>query len=144
MFTGRCLCGGFRYTINRSPRRMYYCHCSKCRRSTGSSFSTAAIVNRSDFSVIAGQRLDTSFESAEGVQRHFCCRCGSPLYSTSERSPETLWISCGTLDDDPLVRPSFHRNVGDRAPWVEITDDLEKFEGDLGPEDLHRLYFSDP
>jgi hypothetical protein len=122
---------------------MYYCHCSNCRRNTGSSFSTAAIVDRSDFSIVAGQDLLSSFESSEGVRRHFCSRCGSPLFGTSERSPETLWISSGTLDEDPLVRPSFHRNVGDRAPWVEITDGLEKFDGDLGPEDLQRLYFSD-
>jgi hypothetical protein len=101
------------------------------------------IVNRSDFFVVAGQDRISSFESSEGVRRHFCSRCGSPLYGTSERSPETLWISGGTLDEDPLVRPSFHRNVGDRAPWVEITDDLETFDGDLGPEDLQRLYFSD-
>jgi len=122
---------------------MYYCHCSRCRRSTGASFSTAAIANRRDFSLIAGQDLLSKFESSEGIRRHFCSRCGSPLYTTSEQSTETLWFSSGTLDGDPLIRPSFHRNVGDRAPWVEIADDLEKFEGDLGPEDLQRLYFSD-
>jgi hypothetical protein len=122
---------------------MYYCHCSICRRSSGASFATAAIVGLSDFSVIEGHGLVASFESSKGIRRHFCSRCGSPLYASAELSPETLWLSCGTLDGDPLVRPSFHRNVADRAPWVEIVDDLEKFEGAVGPEHLKRLYFSE-
>jgi hypothetical protein len=50
-------------------------------------------------------------------------------------------LRCGTLDDDPRVRPSFHIHVGDRAPWIEISDDLEKFEGAVGADDIQRLYF---
>jgi hypothetical protein len=95
-----------------------------------------------DFSVTAGQDLVANFESSKGVRRHFCSRCGSPLYARAERAPQALWLSCGTLDGDPKVRPLFHRNVGDRASWVEIADDLEQFEGEVGPEDLQRLYFS--
>jgi len=121
---------------------MYHCHCSACRRSTGASFATAGIARLSDFSVIAGEDLVANYESSKGVRRHFCSRCGSPLYSVAERAPQTLWLSCGTLDGDPQIRPSFHRNIKDRAPWVEIADDLEKFDGDVGPADLQRLYFS--
>lgn len=142
MLNGRCLCGGVRYTIKRPPRVMYHCHCSICRRSTGASFATAAIASLSDFSVTAGQDLVANFESSKGIRRHFCSRCSSPLYALAERAPRDLWLSCGTLDGDPQVQPLFHRNVGDRAPWVEIADDLEQFEGDVGPEDLQRLYFS--
>ena len=143
MLTGRCLCAGVRYTLSRPPRRMYYCHCSLCRRSSGASFTTTAIVGRPDFAVVAGQDLVAGFESSEGVRRHFCSRCGSPLYTSAERSPGTLWIQCGTLDEDPRVRPSFHIQTGSRAPWVEIADELEKFEGTPGPADLARLYFSE-
>jgi hypothetical protein len=121
---------------------MYHCHCSLCRRSSGASFTTAAIVGLGDFTVVAGQDLVANFESSKGIRRHFCSRCGSPLYALAERAPGALWLYCGTLDGDPKVRPSFHRNVGDRAPWVEISDDLEKFEGDVEPKDLQRLYFS--
>jgi hypothetical protein len=114
-----------------------------CRRSSGASFTTAAIVGSGAFSLIAGQDLLANFESSKGIRRHFCSRCGSPLYALAERAPQTLWLYCGTLDGDPQVRPSFHRNVGDRAPWVEVADGLEKFEGDVGAENLKRLYFSE-
>jgi hypothetical protein len=120
---------------------MYHCHCSICRHSTGASFGTAAIAALSDFSVVAGQDLVANFESSKGLRRHFCSRCGSPLYVLTEGAPQTVALNCGTLDGDPEVRPSFHRNVGDRAPWIEITDDLERFEGNVGPEDLKRVYF---
>jgi hypothetical protein len=115
-----------------------------CRRSSGASFVTTAILARRDLAVIAGQELVAGFESSEGVRRHFCSRCGSPLYTSAEASPDTLWLQCGTLDGDPRVRPSFHIQIGSRAPWVEIADDLEKFEGAAGPADLRRLYFSEP
>jgi hypothetical protein len=93
--------------------------------------------------MVTGQDLVNSFESSEGVRRHFCSRCGSPLYASAKRSRQFLWLSCGTLDGDPCVRPSFHIWIGARAPWVEIADDLETFEEAVGPERLARMYFSE-
>jgi len=143
MLGGRCLCGGVRYTIARPPRRIVHCHCSICRRSTGASFATTAVVGASELSVVAGQDLIANFESSPGYRRYFCSRCGSPLYGSSERAPQILLLRCGTLDADPHVRPSVHIHVGDRAPWTEISDDLEKFEGPVAAEDIRRIYFSE-
>jgi hypothetical protein len=121
---------------------MVHCHCALCRRNSGASFATSAIVGASDFSVVAGQDLIASFESSPGYRRHFCSRCGSPLYGSSDQAPQILVLRCGTLDADPLVRPSVHIHVRERAPWIEISDDLERFEGPVGPEDARRIYFS--
>jgi limonene-1,2-epoxide hydrolase len=143
VLSGRCLCGGVRYTIARSPHRMVHCHCGNCRRSTGASFATAAVVRACDLSVLDGRDLIANFESSRGYRRYFCSRCGSPLYGASEHAPQILLLRCGTLDVDPLVRPSVHIHVGDRAAWIEISDDLEKFEGPVGAEDIRRIYFSE-
>jgi len=143
MLSGRCLCGGVHYTIARPPRKMVHCHCSICRRSTGASFATSAVVEASDFSVRAGEDLISSFESSRGYRRYFCSRCGSPLYGSSEQAPQIVLVRCGTLDADPQVRPSTHIHVGDRAPWVELSDDLEKFEGPVAADDIRRVYFSE-
>jgi len=43
---GRCLCGGVRYQVRCRPDALYYCHCSQCRRSSGSSFATNIAVAR--------------------------------------------------------------------------------------------------
>jgi hypothetical protein len=122
---------------------MVHCHCSICRRSSGASYATSAVVRACDLSVVVGQDLIAHFESSPGYRRHFCSSCGSPLYGSSEQAPQILLLRCGTLEADPKVRPSAHIHVGDRAPWVEIADGLETFDGDLGPDDLQRLYFSD-
>ena len=34
---------------------------------------------------------------------------------------------CGTLDDDPKLRPDRHVFVEHQAPWFEITDALPQF-----------------
>ena len=123
---------------------MVHCHCSLCRRSTGASFATTAVVAASDLSVLSGQDLIAHFESSRGYRRYFCSRCGSPLYGSSEAAPQVLLLRCGTLDADPQARPSAHIHLGDRASWIEVSDDLEKFEGPVGTEDIRRIYFSGP
>jgi len=47
----------------------------------------------------------------------------------SDRPDAVIVISVGSLDDDPQSRPVAHENVGSKAPWFEITDDLPQFEG---------------
>lgn len=140
MISGQCLCGGVRYSISGPPIRMVYCHCSLCRRSSGSSFGTSAVCRASDFSVVCGPELLTSFESSPGYRRWFCSRCGSGLYGTMEEAPELVSVRCGTLDSDPLIRPTVHIHVADRAPWVEISDALERFDGPVDPAEMSRIY----
>jgi hypothetical protein len=121
---------------------MIHCHCGLCRRNSGASFATSAIVGASGLSVVSGQELIANFESSRGYRRCFCSRCGSPVYGSSDQAPQILVLRCGTLDADPGVRPWAHIHVGDRTPWVEITDDLERFEGPVGADDVRRIYFS--
>jgi len=47
----------------------------------------------------------------------------------SDRPGAVIVVSIGSLDDDPQSRPVAHENVGSKAPWFEITDDLPQFEG---------------
>ena len=122
---------------------MVHCHCSICRRNTGASFATSAVVSAADFSVRAGQDFIANFESSRGYRRYFCSRCGSPLYGSSEQAPQIVNVRCGTLDADPQIRPSAHIHVGDRAPWIDLSDDLETFEGPVGVDDFRRVYLSE-
>ncbi len=105
-------------------RSMYHCHCSACRRANGASFATNASLTAADFSLVAGEDLISNFESSEGVRRHFCSRCGSPIYASVEQSPNMFYLRCGTLDGDPHTRPAFHIYVKTRAPWQDISDQL--------------------
>lgn len=141
MLSGRCLCGGVQYEIDGPLRSMYHCHCSICRRASGSSFATNAVIAKADFSVVAGQDLISNFGSSAGIRRHFCSRCGSPLYASVDQSPNILSLRCGTLDADPHTRPTFHIYVKSRAPWYDISDQLLQLDERGSPEEVQRLFF---
>ena len=80
MITGKCLCGKVRYEIDGRLGPVVYCHCSMCRRATGSAFATNASVRANEFRVVAGSELISEYESSPSNMRAFCSRCGSPLY----------------------------------------------------------------
>jgi hypothetical protein len=131
MLTGRCLCGSVKFAVRGAPLAMYYCHCGQCRRASGSSFATNALVRSEDFELLAGAGEMTSFESSPGKRRHFCARCGSPLFSRADALPQLISLRCGSLDGDPGVRPIAHIHVASKSPWYEICDDLAQKAEDL-------------
>ena len=135
MLRGRCLCGEVRYEIDGRLGPVVCCHCSQCRRASGSAFAVNGPVRARDFHLLTGQALLAEYESSPGKLRSFCSRCGSPLYSRLAASPELLRLRLGSLEDDPGVRPVAHIWAGTRAAWFEITDDLPRSSGeDMPPE----------
>ncbi|MEN8184817.1 MAG: GFA family protein [Myxococcota bacterium] len=127
MLTGHCLCGAIRYEVNGRALALMYCHCEECRRATGSSLNTSILVKRDDFRVRAGDDALGFHESSPGNRRHFCTRCGSPLFKLFPVPRDLMTIRAGTLDSDPGVRPSAHIWVSEKAPWYEIDDGLPQF-----------------
>ena len=103
---------------------MYYCHCSMCRKATGSSFATNMMVRTEDFVIVSGRALIKAFESSPDEYRHFCSECGSPIYGEALQRKGVVSVRCGTLDADPGIRPSVHVYVESKAPWFDICDQL--------------------
>lgn len=127
MLTGSCLCGTVRYEVRGLPRVVYYCHCGRCRRQSGSSFATNMAVVREDFAIVSGEEMLSCFQSSPQLRRYFCSGCGSPIYSQGEKHKHIVSVRCGTLDSDLPLRPSVHAFVASKANWVEITDELPQF-----------------
>lgn len=128
MFSGRCLCGGVRLRIHGRLGPAVFCHCSQCRKASGSAFACNAPVRARYLEIERGRELIREFESSPGKLRGFCSRCGSPVYSRLADDPETFRIRLGILDDDPERRPLLHVFVGSKAPWFEIADSLPRHE----------------
>jgi hypothetical protein len=124
MLHGSCLCGKIKYEIRGEPLIMYYCHCGTCRKATGSAFATNIAVRTEDLQIVAGRDALGAFESSPNKHRYFCSACGSPIYSHGEATRGIVSVRCGTLDEDPGVRPKVHGYVASKAPWHEIRDDL--------------------
>ena len=125
---GSCLCGGIKYEIDQDGfARVVNCHCSMCRKATGAAFRTRAAVRTSAFHLLQGAELVSRYESSPGEARTFCRVCGATLGTFFRDNPNEIGLPLGSLDDDPGVRPSAHVYVGSKAPWFEITDDLQCF-----------------
>lgn len=127
MIKGSCLCGNVRYEIHGSPQAMYYCHCSMCRKATGSAFATNMLVSENDFVFKSGHAAIKAFQSSPSEHRYFCPDCGSPIYSRAEARKGLISVRCGTLDDDPSTRPAEHIFTASKAPWFEICDQLPQY-----------------
>ena len=52
--TGGCLCGAVRYACDDEPGTAGYCHCSDCRRVSGSAFGVSVPVAASAFRITKG------------------------------------------------------------------------------------------
>jgi hypothetical protein len=123
---GKCFCGAVHYAV---PDEFVYaanCHCSNCRRATGSAFKPFAGIGRDKLSITKGKDSLLIFGDENGNDTH-CKACGSLLYSVV-RDGMFVHVTMGTLVDDPTIRPTKHIFVGSKAPWFTITDDLPQYE----------------
>jgi hypothetical protein len=127
MLSGACFCGAVRYTVADAFAYALNCHCSNCRRTTGSAFKPFAGIARDQLSLGTGQDDLMTYGGASAHDAH-CRRCGSLLYSVV-RDGAYVHVAMGTLLDAPAIRPTAHIFVGSKAPWFEITDALPQFEG---------------
>ena len=128
MLTGSCLCKVVKYRVTGTPLLMLYCHCTNCRRASGSSFATNVIVEPKDFSVIEGEDKLGSFECRPGKLRHYCLECGSPVFNRMIDGSGRIPVRAGTLDQDPGIRPSAHIWVRSKVPWLDLTDGLPQHD----------------
>ena len=123
---GKCLCGAVHYAVADEFVYAMNCHCSKCRRMTGSAFKPMAGIERDKLVVTEGQDKLLIYGN-ERRNNTRCKLCGSLLYSVV-RDGAWVHVTMGTLVDSPTIRPTHHIFVGSRAPWFTITDDLPQYE----------------
>lgn len=119
---GGCYCGAIRYEVD-SVFDATYCHCSICRRMTGSPVFSSLVTLETNFRVLAGE--PASFASSDHGTRWFCRTCGTHLYATDARN-EYVSVGLGTLDDPEAVPPKIHMWTASRLSWFEIEDDLPR------------------
>jgi len=128
--TGRCLCGAVEYSVTDAFLYAANCHCSNCRRTTGSAFKPFAGIEREKLTVVKGRERIKLYGEEKTHDAH-CAACGSLLYSVV-REGQYVHVAMGTLVDAPTIRPSAHIFVGSKAPWFTITDDLPQYQAHAG------------
>jgi hypothetical protein len=66
-------------------------------------------------------------DSGQGVHRHFCGNCGSPILSMIDLMPGMLMVKMGTLDDFSGIMPGMELYTDHAANWVSPIDGARRF-----------------
>ena len=130
IYNGGCLCGSVKYTVDSIDANMSNCHCKMCRKFHGAAYATYAQTKSENFHWTAGKDLIQNYVADNGTVRKFCKNCGSSLIFQDDITDnhEIVYFAAGTLDSDIEVSPDAHIYIESKANWLNLKDDLPKFE----------------
>ena len=117
---GQCLCGQVEFEIDGSHLKLYQCHCSLCRRQSGSSSNTSAIVGNTNFRWLRGSEFIASWKKESGFRSDFCSTCGSPLPNPLRNLPY-YWVPAGLLEEYDGLEIVAQLCVTSKASWDSIS-----------------------
>lgn len=127
---GRCFCGDVNFSVAKPEKYACFCHCESCRRAAGGVYVPWATFAKADFVITNGTM--TNHQSAAGVTRGLCARCGTSLTYEIDKRPGQIDVTLTSFDDPSQFSPRAHIWIEDKLPWVEIRDDLPRFEKNAG------------
>lgn len=123
---GHCLCEAISFEYSGDENWRGHCHCESCRRSTSSPFTTFLGVPREAFRFTGSE--PSVYQSSPGVRRLFCGTCGTQIAYESDRYPDEIHFYAASLEQSATFEPQFHTYYGERLPWIDIADDLPKYQ----------------
>ena len=137
---GGCLCGAVQYEVTGPFLRAGHCHCSRCRKHSGTAVCTQGRVRKDHFRLVSGDENLRIYQPDAGAVKVFCVTCGSSIFGGTWPEGPEVSIRLGSVDGDPGIRPQYHTFVDSKAIWDAITDDLPQHPAalsdiDKGPGD---------
>lgn len=124
--TGSCLCGARRYEIAGDLDGVWMCHCSLCRKATGSVGNAILIVPKERFRWLSGEEHGATFALRPTYAVTRCMTCGTPL--PAEVDDTNVYVTAGTLDE-PLGAGVIKRLFcASRADWDRDADGVGYFD----------------
>lgn len=123
---GSCLCQRIQFELPDEFEYMGNCHCSECRKFTGSDYSSVGGISSSKFRLVQGEEALAVYAKSEDTELGFCRECGSSLFSRKLKTGKHN-IRLGVLDSVPSHQPGFHIFVDSKAAWSAINDTLPQF-----------------
>lgn len=126
---GFCLCKETRWEFEGEVTWACYCHCDDCRRNCASPVVAWLGVPLENFSWTGTE--PKTVESSKGVFRHFCGTCGSPIAFEADHYPGGMHLYAASLENPADFEPTFHVNYKSKLPWLQMNDDLPKYDTTL-------------
>ncbi|MHA4836890.1 GFA family protein [Sphingopyxis sp. MSC1_008] len=127
--TGACLCGGASFEIVGEFDAFYLCHCSRCRKGSGSAHGANLFSATAKLNWLSGQDKVKSYRlPATRHQRDFCSECGSGL-PREVMQGAMLVVPAGSIDSAIDIRPTAHICCDSRAGWDADLETVPKIGG---------------
>jgi len=120
---GGCFCGAVRFQCKGEPINVRVCHCRNCQRATASPFFARALFAH-DALTIEGETA--RYPSSDALDRMFCPRCGTRLFSWRKTRP-VVGVALACFDDRNAFAPTEHIWVSAKMDWVQLDEGLPHF-----------------
>jgi hypothetical protein len=127
MIKGRCLCGAVSIEIQGSLHSARYCHCTNCRKFSGTGYAAWGLVSTSQLAIAPTAPNVTKFNSGGGL-RVFCTACGSPLWYEPAGLPQFRGIPLGAIDEGDVAPPEMHVWTKSKVSWESVFDALPQHD----------------
>ncbi len=127
---GGCLCGTVTFELSPPIIAMYHCHCSRCRKGTGTGHATNLRAKAEQLRWLTGVEAISRYKlpTAQRFGKWFCSHCGSPLPRVIAEADLAV-IPAGSLDDAPSLMPDAHIYWESRVAWSCSAGSLPTHEG---------------
>lgn len=133
---GQCLCGSVVFEVVGEVPNIYQCHCSECRKSTGSSANAATFVPAVNFRWVNGEDKISSFKKESGYRNDFCSVCGS-VVPNPLRDTDRVWVPAGLLEDTDELEVVIHLYIKSQASWEHSAQNAQVCDETPGLEALN-------
>jgi len=126
---GGCQCGRLRYEVSEPALALYACHCSECRRQSGSAHGLTLTVPRAALHFRCGTPRTWSrpTESGSKLDCLFCDDCGTRVVHLRVSAPATAGIKAGTLDEPVDLAQAIHIWTSRALPGALIPADRPSY-----------------
>jgi hypothetical protein len=121
--SGSCLCGAIRYRSSAQPALTAFCHCRSCQKAGGGGYSVNVVVPTASLQIDGTpQTFRTEGTSGQPVERRFCARCGSPLFTEAAAFAGVTFLKAASLDDPSWIEPTLHIWCDSAQPWDRLPE----------------------
>lgn len=128
--TATCACGQASITLDALPTMHGVCHCTNCKRRTGSAFGISAYFDKTAVVAQSGETSVYAFHHAaqnHDQERHFCVNCGTTLFWYLSTVPGSIGVAGGCFADENLPEPTYTVTDSKRFSWVSLSKNLKVY-----------------
>lgn len=120
---GSCLCGKVAFILYVRPQKYYRCHCSLCRKQSGTGHNMATVVPSRDFDWAHGTENIATWQRPQGYRNDFCVNCGSTVPNLLRETPY-VWVPVGLIENRFNMTCAGDFCTNDAMPWDVVDPDV--------------------